>query len=178
MRWQLLLLFLVGCGSPRVADLVFPAVAIDTDGTVRGYMDRESLATTNRQAIERYVGRRVLDSGGREYVIEAVKEIDPPGMISDFAGTKRFRVEISFARGKRIAPPDAVSRITQAVRAKPGVLDLTEQGGQAVADEIASKTTVAEVAELLAVKYEPGRVLAEASARENRRVEELARRGE
>ena len=177
MRWSVLLL-LVGCGSPQVRDIVFPAVAIDADGTVCGYMDVRSLTTTNRQAIERYPGRRVIDSNGREYSIDAVKEINPPGMFSDFAGTKPFRVEITLGRGRRMAPSVAVAMIAQAVRVKPGPLDLTEQGGQAIADEIASKTTVAEVAELLAVKYEPNKVAAEANARENRRVEELARRNE
>jgi hypothetical protein len=177
MRWSLLLL-LVGCGSPQVSDIVFPAVAIDADGTVRGYMDVQSLTTTNRQAIERFRGRRVIDSNGREYVVEAVKEIDPPGMFSDFAGTKSFQVELTLKRARRVTPPDAVALIAQAVRMKPGYLDLTEQGGQVVADEIASKKTVAEVAELLVTKYEPNKVVAEATARANRRVEELARRGE
>jgi hypothetical protein len=177
MRWSVLLL-LVGCGSPQVKDIVFPAVAIDADGSVRGYMSVRSLTTTNRQAIERYPGRRVIDASGREYSIEAVREVDPPGMFRDFAGTQAFRVELTLARRRRMAPSAAVALIADAVRAKPDHLDLTEQGGGAVADEIASKTTVAEVAELLAVKYEPRKVVAEASARENRRVEELARRGE
>ena len=177
MRWSVLLL-LVGCGSPQVKDVVFPALAVGADGSVRAYMDARSLTTTNRQAIERYPGLRIIDSNGREYVVEAVKEIDPPGMFSDFAGIKPFQIELTLERGKRMAQPEVVSMIAQAVRVQPGVLDLTEQGGQAVADEIASKTTIAEVAELLAVKYEPRRVSAEASRRENRRVEELARRGE
>lgn len=177
MRWSLLLL-LVGCGNPQVTDVVFPVVAIDTNGAVRGYMDAATLTTTNRQAIERYPGLRFIDSNGREYVVEEVKEIDPPGMLDDFAGTKPFRVELTLERGRRRAPSAAVALIAEAVRAKPGYLDLTEQGGPAVASEIASKTTIAEVAELLAVKYEPRKVSAEANARENRRVEELARRGE
>jgi hypothetical protein len=79
MRWSVLLL-LFGCGSPEVRDIVFPAVAIEADGTVRGYMDVQSLTTTNRQAIERYAGLHVMDSNGREYVVEAVNEIDPPGV--------------------------------------------------------------------------------------------------
>ena len=177
MRWSLLLL-LVGCGSPQVKDIVFPAVAIDADGTARGFMDVRSLTTTNRQAIEKYPGRRVIDAKGREYVIEAVREVDPPGMFRDFPGTKAFRVEITLGRGRRMASTAAVALIADAVRTKPGHLDLTEQGGGAVADEIASKTTVAEVAQLLAVKYEPRKVTAEANARENRRVEDLARRGD
>jgi hypothetical protein len=177
MRWSLLLL-LVGCGSAQVSDIVFPAVSIDADGVVRGYMDVRSLTTTNRQAIERFTGLRVIDSNGREYVVEAVKEIDPPGMFSDFAGTKSFQVELTLQRPRRMAPADAVALIAQAVRVRGGYLDLTEQGGQAVADEIASKKSVAEVAELLVVKYPQNKVLAEANARENRRVEELARRGE
>ena len=159
-------------------DIVFPAVAIDADGAVRGYMDLHSLTTTNRQAIERYIGLRILDSDGREYIVQAVKEIDPPGMLSDFAGTKPFQVDITLRRGKRVAPSAVVTLIAEAVRAKPGYLDLTEHGGRAVADEIASKTTVAQVAELLTGKYEPRKVVSESSARENRRVEELARRGE
>lgn len=177
MRWSVLLL-LVGCGSPQVQDIVFPAVAIDADGSVRGYMDVRSLTTTNRQAIEKYTGRRIIDSSGRELVVAAVREIDPPGMLSDFAGTKPFQVELTLERGRRMKPAAVVALIAQAVRVKPGYLDLTEQGGQAVADEIASKTSVAGVAELLAVKYEMRRVVADASARENRRVEGLARSGE
>jgi hypothetical protein len=177
MRWSLLLL-LVGCGTPQVKDIVFPALAIDADGAVRGYMDVRSLTTTNRQAIERYRDLHILDSNGREYVVQAVKEIDPPGMFSDFAGTKPFQVELTLERGRRMAPSAAVALIAQTVRAKPGYLDLTEQGGPAVANEIASKTTIAEVAELLTGKYEPHRVVAEANSRENRRVEDLARRGE
>jgi hypothetical protein len=177
VRWSVLL-FLVGCGTPHVRDIVFPAVAIGADGAVHGYLDVRSLTTTNRQAIERYPGLRVLDSNGREYVVEAVKEIHPPGMLRDFAGTMAFQVEITLGSKRRIEPSAAVALIAQSVRAKPGTLDLTEQGGAAVADEIASKTTIAEVAQLLAVKYEPRRVTAEAIARENRRVEELARRGE
>lgn len=149
MRWSLLLL-LVGCGSPQVRDIVFPAVAVDADGAVRGYMDVRSLTTTNRQAIGKYSGLRVIDANGREFVIEAVKEIDPPGVLSDFAGTKPFQVEITLGRGRRMAPSAAVPLIARAVRGKLGYLDLTEQGGQVVADEIASKATVAEVAELLA----------------------------
>jgi hypothetical protein len=177
MRWSVLLL-LVGCGSPQVRDIVFPAVAIGADGDVRAYLDARSLTTTNRQAIERIPSLHVIDSNGREYVVEAVKEIDPPGMLRDFAGTMHFQVELTLRRGRRMTPSAAVALIAQSVRTKPGYLDLTEQGGQAVANEIASKTTIAEVAQLLAVKYEPRRVTAEASARENRRVEELARRGE
>ena len=176
MRWSVLLL-LVGCGSPEVKDIVFPAVGVDADGGVRGYMEVRSL-TTNRQAIEKYRDLRIIDSNARQYVVQAVKEIDPPGMLSDFAGTKPFQVDITLARGKRLTSSDSVAMIAQAVRLRPGYLDLTEQGGQAVADEIASRTTIAEVAELLAVKYEPRKVTAEANARENRRVEELARRGE
>ncbi|MCM2316393.1 MAG: hypothetical protein NDJ92_14690 [Thermoanaerobaculia bacterium] len=160
-----------------MSDLAFPAVAVDADGGVRGYMDARALTTTNRQAIETYAGLRVIDSNGREYVVEAVKEIDPPGMLSDFAGTKAFQVGITFRRGRRMTPSDAVALIAETVRAKPGYLDLTEQGGLAVADEIASKRTIAELAELLAVKYEWRKVVAEASARENRRVEALAERG-
>lgn len=178
MRWNLLLLLLFACGRPQVSDIVFPAVVIETDGTVRAHVDARSLTTTNRQAIERYPGLRIVDAEGSEYRVAAVKEIDPPGMLSDFAGTKRFQVELTLDRGRRIAIPDAVALVAGAVRSNPGYLDLTEQGGGAVADEIASKSTVAEVAELLAVKYEPGKVTADAIARENRRVEELARRGE
>lgn len=177
MRWSLLLL-LVGCGSPQVSDIAFPAVGIDADGGVRGYIDARALTTTNRQAIERYTGLRIVDSNGREYVVDAVKGIDPPGMLSDFAGTKAFQVEITFRRGRRMTPSAAIALIAETVRAKPGYLDLTEQGGRAVADELASKATIAEIADLLAVKYEWRKVVAEASARENRRVEELARRGE
>jgi hypothetical protein len=176
MRWSVLLLFF-GCGSPKVADVVFPAVGIEAGGTVRGFMDSRSLTTANRQSIERSVGLRVIDSKGHEYVVEALKEVDPPGMLSDFAGTKPFQVELTFARGRRLEASELVAMIAQAVRVKPGTLDLTEQGGQAIADEIASKATIAEVAELLAVKYEPRKVAAEANARENRRVEELARQG-
>ena len=161
-----------------MGDIVFPAVAIEADGTVRAHLDARSLTTTNRQAIERYTGLRIVDTGGTEYRVEAVREIDPPGMLSDFAGTKRFQVELTLDRARRIAIPDAVALVADAVRSNPGYLDLTEQGGRAVADEIASKSTVAEVAELLAGTYEPGKVTAEAIARENRRVEELARRGE
>lgn len=178
MRWNVLLLLLVGCGRPQVSDIVFPAVAIAANGKVHGYMDARSLTTTNRQAIEETIGLRVTDSNGREYLVLAVKEIDPPGLISDFAGTKSFQVEMTLERGARLAPSEAVTRIAQAVRSDPGYLDLTEQGGQAVADEIASKTTVAEVAELLAVKYERRKVVAEANERQNRRVEDLARSGE
>ena len=177
MRWSVLLL-LVGCGSPEVKDIVFPAVGVDADGAVRGYMEVRSLTTTNRQAIEKYRDLRIIDSNGRQYVVEAVKELDPPGMLSDFAGTKPFQVDITLARAKRLPASDSVAMIAQAVRLRPGYLDLTEQGGSAVADEIASRTTISEVAELLAVKYEPRKVTAEANARENRRVEELARRGE
>lgn len=178
MRWSLLSLLLLGCGQPQITDIVFPAVSIGADGDVRGYMDARALTTTNRQAFERYRGLRILDSNGREYLVEAVTEIDPPGMLSDFAGTKAFQVELTLRRGKRIAPADAVGEIVAAVRATPGHLDLTEQGGDAVADELAAKATVAEVAELLAVKYEHRKVVAEAIERQNRRVEEMARRGE
>jgi hypothetical protein len=178
MRWNLLLLLLFGCGRPQLSDIVFPAVAIEADGSVRAYLDARSFSTTNRQAIERYAGLRLIDSEGREFLVESVREIDPPGMLADFAGTKPFRVEVTFERGRRVAPADGVTLIADIVRSNPGYLDLTEQGGRAVADEIASKATVKDVAELLAVKYEPRKVVAEANARENRRVEELARRGE
>jgi hypothetical protein len=177
MRWSLLLL-LFGCGTPHVRDIVFPAVGIDADGGVRGYMELRSLTTTNRQAIERLIGLRVLDSTGREYIVESVKEIEPPGMFSDFAGTKRFQVELTLRRGRSMQPRDVVALIAESVRTKPGYLDLTEQGGNAVATELASKNSVAEVATLLTGKYEHNRVVSESSDRANRRVEELAKRGE
>jgi hypothetical protein len=177
MRWSLLLL-LVGCGSPQVADIAFPAVAIDADSAVRGYMRAADLTTTTRHAVERYVGRRVIDNKGREYIIEAVKEIDPPGMFSDFAGTKPFQVELTIRRGRKMKPAEAVSLIADTIRKNPGYLDLTEQGAAAVADELAQKPGVSEVATLLATTYEHNKVIAESIARENRRVEDLARRNE
>ena len=177
MRWSLLLLF-VGCGAPQMKDIVFPVVTIDRDGTVRGHIDEVSLTTTNRQAIEKFTGRRIIGSDGRELIIESVKEIDPPGMLRDFAGTKAFRVALTMKRGARRKPEDAVAMIAAAIRVHPAHLDLTAQGGGAVADEIAQKETLAEVATLLATKYEPYKVVSESIARENRRVEELARRGE
>ena len=177
MRWSLLLLF-VGCGAPQMKDIVFPVVTIDRDGTVRGHIDERSLTTTNRQAIEKFTGRRIIASNGHELVIESVQEIDPPGMLSDFAGTKRFRVALTMKRGPRRNPADAVAIVAAAIRAHPEHLDFTEQGAAAVADEMAAKTTLAEVATLLATTYEPNKVVSESIARENRRVEELARRGE
>jgi hypothetical protein len=177
MRWGLLLL-LVGCGSPQVTDIAFPAVAIDADGAVRGYLSAAHLTTTTRHAVERYVGRRVLDREGREYIIEAVKEIDPPGMFSDFAGTKPFQVELTIKRGRKMKPAEAVSLIAETIRKNAGYLDLTEQGRDAVATELGQKATVAEVATLLATTYDHNKVIAESIARENRRVERLAERGE
>lgn len=58
--------FFFACGSPQVSALVFPAVGIEAGGTVRGFMDAQSLTTTNRQAIEKRTGLRVIDSRGRE----------------------------------------------------------------------------------------------------------------
>ena len=177
MRWSLLLL-LVGCGAPQTKDIVFPVVTIDADGTVRGHLDERSLTTTNRQGQEKFLGRRVIASDGSEVVIESLKEIDPPGMISDFAGTKAFRVELTLKRGKRMQIAEAVALIAESIRAHPAHLELTEQGGAAVADEVATKTSVSEVATLLATTYDPRKVTVEAIERGNRRVEELARRGE
>ena len=177
MRWSLLLL-LVGCGAPQMKDIVYPVVTIDADGVVRGHLDERSLTTTNRQGIEKFTGRRIIGSDGRELVIESVKEIDPPGMLGDFAGTKAFRVALTLKSGRRMTPAEAVAAVAAAIRAQPGYLDLTEQGGAAVAGEVAGKQTVAEVAALLATTYEPGKVTSEAIVRGNRRVEELARRGE
>jgi hypothetical protein len=172
------LLLLARCGAPQVSDIVFPAVAIDADGEVRGHADRASLTTTNRQAIEDYAGRRIIGSDGRQFTITEVRELDPPGMFRDFAGTKPFQVELKMKRGPRISEQDAVAAIAVAIREKPGYLDLTEEGGAAVADEVARRQTIAEVATLLATTYEPRKVTADAIARGNRRVEELARRGE
>lgn len=177
MGWSLLLL-VAACAQPQVNDIAFPAVTIDADSSVRGSMDAASLTTTNRQAIETYVDRRVIDANGREYLIEQVREIDPPGILSDFAGTKHFRIELTMKRGRRMEPPEAVKLIADTIRANPGYLDLTEQGGSAVADEIAAQRSIADVARLLTTKYEPRRVTAESVERENRRVEEAARRGD
>jgi hypothetical protein len=177
MRWSVLLL-LVGCGAPQVKDIVFPVVTIDADGTVQAEADERSLTTTNQQGVQRFVGRRIIGSDGREVVIQSVKAIDPPGMFSDFAGTKAFRVALTLKQVRRMKPSEAVAAVAAAIRAKPDYLDLTEQGGAAVADEIARKQTPAEVATLLATTYQWGKVVSEANARENRRVEELARRGE
>lgn len=177
LRWSALFL-LVGCRAPQVKDIVFPVVTIDADGTVRGELDERSLTTTSRLSIERFVGRRILDSNGRELVIEQVKEIDPPSILRDFAGTKPFRVALTLKRGRRMEPREAVEAVAAAIRAHPAHLDLTEQGGAAVADEIARKQTISEVATLLATTYEPNKVASEAVTRNNRRVEELARRGE
>ena len=177
MRWSLLLL-LVGCGAPQMKDIVYPVVTVDADGTVRGHLDERSLTTTNRQGIERFTGRRIIGSDARELVIESVQEIDPPGMFSDFAGTKAFRVKLTLKNGRRMSPAEAVAAVAEAIRVHPAYLDLTEEGGGAVADVVARKQTMAEVATLLATAYEPGKVTSEAITRGNRRVEELARRGE
>jgi hypothetical protein len=177
MRWSVLL-FLVGCGAPQIKDVVFPVVTIDADGTVRGHIDERSLTTTNRQAIGKFPGRRIIGSDGRELIVESVEEIDPPGMLSDFAGTKAFRVALTMKRGARTKPADAVPMVAAAIRANPGHLDLTEQGGLAVADEIARQSTIAQAATMLATKYEWSKVVNESIARENARVEELAKRGE
>lgn len=177
MRWSVLLL-LVGCSSPQVKDIVFPAVGIDADGAVRGYVEARDLTTTNRQAIDRYEGLRIISGDGREFLIESAREIDPPGMLSDFAGTKPFQVELTLKRGRRLSETEAVAAVAAAIRAHPAHLDLTPHGGAAIADEMARKRTVGEIATLLATTYEPNRVAAEAIERGNRRVEELAKRGE
>jgi len=177
MRWCVLLLFL-GCGAPQPEDIVFPAVTIDLDGDVRGVLDLQSLITTTRMRVDAYVGRRIIDNGGREYLVEAVKETDPPGMFSDPAGTKPFQVELTLKRGRKLKPAEAVALIAETIRANPGYLDLTGEGRAAVAGELVRKSSVGEVARALATTYDSGRVTAESIARENLRVEGLAERGE
>ena len=177
MRWCVLLLVL-GCGEPHPADIVFPAVTIDADSDVRGVLDLPSLITTTRMGVDAFLGRRIVDHEGREYVVDAVREVDPPGMFSDPAGTKRFQVELSLRRGRKLKPAEAVALIAETIRANPSYLDLTEEGRAAVAAELGRKSSVAEVARTLVADYDRGRVIADSIARENRRVEGLAERGE
>lgn len=181
IRMRLLALLtslLTGCGDPRVGDLAFPVVAIQVNGTVRGYLDTPALTTTNRQASDSLAGLQLIDAEGRRYTVASARAIDPPGMFSDFAGTRAFQVDLSLTRGPKLSQAEAVAAVAAAVRATPGHLDLTEQGGAAVADELAALTSLARVAQRLATRYEPRRVTAEALDRGNRRAAELARRGE
>jgi hypothetical protein len=177
VRWSVLLL-LFGCGAPQVKDIVFPVVTIDADGRVGAHRDEGSLTTTNQQAKEAFTGRRIIGSDGREVIVASFREVDPPGMFSDFAGTKAFRVELTLKAGRRMGPEQAVAAVAEAIRHHPAYLDLTAQGGAAVAGEVATQKSIADVATLLTTKYDPRRVAAESNQRENRRVEELAKRGE
>jgi hypothetical protein len=160
-----------------VDDIAFPAVGLDRESRPRGYLSKEELTTTSRQRIEGYTGLEIIDAGGRSFLVSEFKEVDPPGMLSDFAGTKRFRVALTLEKGRGQSPAEAAARILAAIRDHPSYLDLTEEGREGVAAKLEGKS-VPEIATALATTFEPGRVQAEAIQRGNARAEELARRGE